>query len=195
MKYSTGFLCVMVLVFGVVGLANATLHDRGAGLIYDDVLDITWVQDANHAGGNMTWSNSTTWAANLVYSGYSDWRIPTSDKNGDGRVVGYHDPYTTEEACRDNEYAYMYRYNLGGSGESLTGNQTSGAVTLYNIQPICWSSSWFNGLAVGFFFTIGHGDANHSTYLRSPWAVRNGDSEAAVPTQSTTWGLIKALYE
>ena len=29
--------------------ANAALYDRGNGLIYDDVLDITWLQDANHA--------------------------------------------------------------------------------------------------------------------------------------------------
>ena len=27
--------------------AQAELHDRGNGLIYDDVLDITWLQDAN----------------------------------------------------------------------------------------------------------------------------------------------------
>ena len=29
--------------------ANAALYDRGNGLIYDDVLDITWLQDANYA--------------------------------------------------------------------------------------------------------------------------------------------------
>ncbi|NNF16437.1 MAG: hypothetical protein HKN70_06795 [Gammaproteobacteria bacterium] len=28
---------------------TAALHDRGNGLIYDDVLDITWLQDANYA--------------------------------------------------------------------------------------------------------------------------------------------------
>ena len=29
--------------------ATAALYDRGNGLIYDDVLDITWLQDANYA--------------------------------------------------------------------------------------------------------------------------------------------------
>ena len=29
--------------------ANAALYDRGNGLIYDDILDITWLQDANYA--------------------------------------------------------------------------------------------------------------------------------------------------
>ena len=32
--------------------ANAGLIDRGSGLIYDDVLDITWLQDANLAASN-----------------------------------------------------------------------------------------------------------------------------------------------
>ena len=29
--------------------SQAALYDRGNGLIYDDVLDITWLQDANYA--------------------------------------------------------------------------------------------------------------------------------------------------
>jgi hypothetical protein len=30
-------------------ITDATLIDRGGGLIYDDVFDITWLQDANFA--------------------------------------------------------------------------------------------------------------------------------------------------
>lgn len=44
---------LMVLAFtaalGFSGAAGAGLIDRGGGLIYDDVLDITWLQDANYA--------------------------------------------------------------------------------------------------------------------------------------------------
>lgn len=43
---------LVLLVFGVS--ANATLIDRGGGLIYDDVLDITWLQDANYAATELT---------------------------------------------------------------------------------------------------------------------------------------------
>jgi len=50
MKQLCAFLCVMLLVFGSVGMAGATLFDRGNGLIYDDVLDVTWLQNANFAG-------------------------------------------------------------------------------------------------------------------------------------------------
>jgi len=33
---------------------NATLWDRGGGLIYDDVLDVTWLQNANYAATELT---------------------------------------------------------------------------------------------------------------------------------------------
>lgn len=36
----------------ISGAVQATLIDRGGGLIYDDVLDITWLQDANLAASN-----------------------------------------------------------------------------------------------------------------------------------------------
>ena len=44
------FKYVLVLLCLSVSLSvNAALYDRGNGLIYDDVLDITWLQDANYA--------------------------------------------------------------------------------------------------------------------------------------------------
>jgi len=54
------------------GSAQASLIDRGDGLIYDNVLNITWLKDANYAktssyasDGRMTWSAANTWATNL----------------------------------------------------------------------------------------------------------------------------------
>jgi hypothetical protein len=44
----------LALLAGVAmsGAAQAALHDRGGGLIYDDVLNITWLADANLAASN-----------------------------------------------------------------------------------------------------------------------------------------------
>ena len=53
-------------------------------MIYDDDLDITWLQDANYAqtsghdaDGRMSWDNAVAWADGLSYEGYNDWRLPT----------------------------------------------------------------------------------------------------------------------
>ncbi|HED39985.1 MAG TPA: hypothetical protein ENJ13_06100 [Chromatiales bacterium] len=48
-KKRLGILCSSVLLLGLASTAQATLFNRGGGMIYDDVLDITWLQDANYA--------------------------------------------------------------------------------------------------------------------------------------------------
>jgi hypothetical protein len=72
------------------GAAQATLHDRGGGLVYDDFLNVSWLQDANFAktsgfdaDGAMGWQQAMDWAAGLNYhdsvrnTTWSDWRLPT----------------------------------------------------------------------------------------------------------------------
>src|SRR5678815_2771735 len=78
-----------VLLMGVMSLAasqsaQAALIDRGNGLIYDTVLNITWMQDVALAqtlgadsDGLFDWSGANAWAQQLVYGGYDDWRLPT----------------------------------------------------------------------------------------------------------------------
>ena len=44
-----GLLCSGLLSLGLVSTAEATLIDRGGGLIYDTVLDVSWLRDANYA--------------------------------------------------------------------------------------------------------------------------------------------------
>ena len=75
---NTFLLRLVACLFVVVSSSShAALYDRGNGLIYDDGLDITWLQDANYAqtsgydsDGTMTWSEASTWAAQLEYGGY-----------------------------------------------------------------------------------------------------------------------------
>ena len=50
--------------------------DASAVFLYDTVLDVTWLRDAN-ANGVMNWTQANTWAANLVVGAYDDWRLPT----------------------------------------------------------------------------------------------------------------------
>jgi hypothetical protein len=119
---------ILALLAGLTlsGAAQATLFDRGSGLIYDDVLDITWLQDANYAktsgydaDGRMNWANANTWAANLSYGGFDDWRLPTMVDTGTpgcsyaytGTDCGYN-VQTVSGSTVYSEMAYMYYVNL-----------------------------------------------------------------------------------
>ena len=96
------FILTLVVIFGISVLAEATLWDRGGGLIYCDTLDITLLQNANFGAGSsyddgdnatdgkMNWDNAQDWADNLVYGGYDDWRLPSaSNQNGSVPNQGY----------------------------------------------------------------------------------------------------------
>jgi hypothetical protein len=146
MTIRTTFIVSTLLATGLIsGAAQAALVDRGGGLIYDDVLDITWLQNANYGAGSsydngvsetdgrMTWNNAMAWADSLVYHDsvrnvdYSDWRLPTMIDTGNfgcdfaqgGTDCGYN-VQTYSDGTTYSEMAYMYYVNLGLKGFSST---------------------------------------------------------------------------
>jgi len=159
------------------------------------------VQDANlcltlnncvngDAFGNMTWDDANTWAANLVYRGFSDWRLPyASVSAGAGPTTTVIDCSTvTELACRDNEMGYMFYHNLGGTlGSNKTGNQTAlGGVTLDDIQNGYWSGTEFDSShAWGFSFGFGTQPPADTGIGLVAWAVRSGDVTGGAPEPAT----------
>lgn len=138
----------LLLAAGLITIlpAQAALHDRGGGLIYDDVLNLTWLADADYAGtsggfgdGRMTLPLALMWADTLVYHDsvrnvdYNDWRLPTVIDTGapgcnwsnSGTDCGYN-VQTVSGGTVYSELAHMYYNNLGFKAEySPTGvNQT-----------------------------------------------------------------------
>jgi len=122
--------------------AQAALHDRGGGLIYDDVLEITWLQNANYGAsssydngysttdGRMTWANAVAWADNLSYYDsvrdvtYSDWRLPTvSPINGSSFQYFSGSDYWS--GTRDEGY------NVSASGTAYAGATGSELAYMY----------------------------------------------------------------
>lgn len=100
----------LLMALGLLSSANAALFSRAVGtMVYDDVLKITWLADWNYAyssgyaaaneggaltisydswrstivsaDGRMGWDAAMAWAANLVFGGYDDWRLPTGDNS------------------------------------------------------------------------------------------------------------------
>ncbi|MFH1218147.1 MAG: hypothetical protein V1706_16760 [Pseudomonadota bacterium] len=129
MKNFLAGLAVAVMVLGFSTHSHATLIDRGAGLIYDTDLNVTWLQDANYAktsgfspDGVFRADQALNWASNLVYHDsvrnvdYDDWRLPSVSPIG----VDWNYEFSTDGSTDwgpnnispQNELSYMYFVNL-----------------------------------------------------------------------------------
>jgi hypothetical protein len=136
MKKSLILLPIAIMIL-LGSTAYATLWDRGGGLIYDDVLDITWLQDANlaatenfgvdlgyYSNGRVTHSTGVDWidamnAAN--YSDYNDWRLPTTTDGPIGTTRTQDGSSPSGWNVTNSEMGYMFYMNLGILGYGYDG--------------------------------------------------------------------------
>jgi hypothetical protein len=108
----TAIVLALTGALGMTSVAQATLLPRPGGMVYDDVLNITWLQDANYANPAhaFAWPGAVHWADTLSYGGYDDWRLASLSVSA-GLPTGatmtpvYCDT-ATELQCRDNELGY-----------------------------------------------------------------------------------------
>jgi hypothetical protein len=114
------------------GAAQAELIDRGGGLLYDDVLNVTWLQDANYAktsgydaDGAMNWTAANTWASGLNISRFAGesltgWRLAANTPVGADWNFGESYDGSTDRGCNitspHSELSYMYYVNLSLRG-------------------------------------------------------------------------------
>jgi hypothetical protein len=195
--------------------AQAALYDRGNGLIYDDVLNITWMQDANYAqtsgyaaanavgygtdnhilaDGRMGWEAANTWADQLSYGGFDDWRLPSA---GNAPASG---PNITT-----GELGHMFYNNLGNTaGSSILGNVSftdatpgGGTESFLNVQS--YGYYWYgeeyasnDEIAWAFYAGIGLQTAYYKRVSNYSWAVRAGDV-STVPVPAAAWLFGTAL--
>ena len=207
MKFTTtAFALLAGLSLSVA--AQAALHDRGGGLIYDDVLDITWLQDANYGrtiGTALSWDGAKSWAANLDYYDsirnvtWSDWRLPrVTPQNGVNFNYTQSNDGTTDIGWNitstSSEMSYMYYVNLGNKkgGFSNTGPFT-------NLDHVYWtetpSSIRLSSKETAFFFQFVNDAQQNVTDTPSglyAWGVRDGDV-AAIPEPETYAMLLTGL--
>lgn len=210
-----------LLLLAVISLsfpAQAALYDRGNGMIYDDVLDITWLQDANYAKTSgysgievMQWPLAEQWAEQLVYGGYDDWRLPSARLRNSPPAC-----YETDGSCDAgsnvtvSELGYMFFVNLGNRATVDANGQfqvdpgltnthfidglSGETVSFLNFQPGYY---WYReevGILnyVWYFNTDGSQDYIGPSFRASAWAVRDGDV-GVVPVPGGGWLLGSAL--
>ena len=181
-------LAASVLLFS--SSAHAELIDRGGGLIYDDVLNVTWLADMNYAktsgydsDGLMNFTNANAWAASLVYGGFSDWRLPSTMVNDTtcGSVPHPIADTSKEYNCTGSEMGKLYYEDLGG--ERYGGVDTIGLFV--NKPDTYWA--WSGTLdpsnasyAWMFGFGYGHQSRANISNLYYAMAVRDGDVAAVL---------------
>ena len=141
-----GFLLMAL----TTGRAQATLFDRGNGLVYDDFDNLSWTQNAAISGLN-DWASQKVFADNLALAGFDDFILAT---------------------LSDLEGLYLQLPGLDGSNK--TGTQGPFA----DIQSTYWSRTEIDSTRAAVFSFLGGdeapGDKNSPRY---GWAVRFGDSQ------------------
>lgn len=149
---------MLTLCLATVTAQAALLSRSGGQAYYDDVLDITWLADANLAASNsfgvthicpdhswcpgvgaMSWNTAQAWigAMNTAnYLGTNDWRLPTVTDTGGSGCSDY--GYTGTDCgwnvdLSTGEMAHMYYSTLGNmpsrnTGGGLTGCGITGSI-------------------------------------------------------------------
>ena len=210
-------LVVAAAMLALTGAAQATLVNRGGGMIYDDTRNITWLADMNYAktsgydsDGQMTWFAATTWASDLVYGGYDNWRLPTlnpsdtscSDNFNPGG--GFPLQYFFFN-CTGGELSGLFVTDLGNkAAESVlnqagdTAEQIANLALFSNVQSdFYWSGTEYapNPAAGAWLFITSDGlqYPSRKDGALSAVAVRPGDVAASVPEPQTLALVLLAL--
>jgi hypothetical protein len=210
----------MLLLLLACGSANAALLSRAGGqAYYDDVLNITWLTNANladtndfgvagiNANGTMNWAKAQEWigAMNTAnYLGTSTWRLPTIIDTGtsgcNGAYTGTDCGYNVDLST--GEMAHMFYSTLGNVAYCTTGGscpQAGYGLTndgpFSNLQPdLYWSGTTYApnpSVAWYFYFNGGSQDNVSKAVAFYAWAVSPGD--ALVPVPGAVWLFGSAL--
>jgi len=202
------------------GTWETTLQPRdldGNGVtdaFYDTDLNITWLRDAN-MGGLQFWAQANTWAADLTFGGYTDWRLPIMiDTNKAGCNFGYsgtdcgYNVITKGPVRNFSELGHLFTVTLAnkaycdtsgtcnepGWGLTNTGNFLNMGNSFY------WTSVEYvpnPDLAWYFYAYSEYQSFGHKNHLLYALAVRDGDvglaSASPVPEPASSALMLAGL--
>lgn len=196
-SHLVGALCAGVFCFVTLSSHAALVSRLGGQAVYDTVLDITWLADANAGAGSafddgvsttdgfMTWASAKAWAANLMVGGVTGWRLPTTTQpdSSCSSQTG-NPPQGLGFNCAGSEMGHLYNELGGIAGGSVLSSGDPDLALFTNIQSGSYWSSTELALAPtnAWFFAFNSGfqnatDKNSSVVFA--WAVHSGDVGAA----------------
>lgn len=167
-KKLSGITAAGLLACAFTTTSQANLIDLGNGLVYDDVLNIRWLQNANLAtmqtfgvsgintDGTMTWDTAVAWIAAMNannYLGYNTWQLPSvSPLNGtnfqyapihDGshdRGYNISETGTLYEGSTAHQLAHLFYNSLGNDALCVPSTATADEGCLSRATPEYYSS-------------------------------------------------------
>lgn len=181
--------------------------DSSAIYLYDTKLGVTWLRDAYanptaNGNGTMTWSEATSWAANLSTSmgTLSNWRLPTmSQLDCNATNCGFN------PAASSSEMASLFFDTLGNKALYTASNvkQTDGGLantgSFRNFKPyLFWLDEKYAPIPSSYAWSFGTFDGYQTAYnkdqLMLAMAVTPGDVLLApVPEPETYMMLLLGL--
>ncbi len=75
-----------------VAWSDPRFTDHGDGVVTDNLTGLMWTKSAQHIKGTMKWSEALAACNDLVWAGYSDWRLPNIKELISLIDYGEHDP-------------------------------------------------------------------------------------------------------
>jgi hypothetical protein len=168
-KRTALYLIGLAITFPVDAALVGRLADENGifQAYYDPAANLTWLADANAAGGGMTWVEANTWAANLDISGVTGWRLPTT-LNPDNSCENPAGSYGW--TCTGSEMGNLFANVLGS-------DLTNGPFINIQTVPSYWSATEYSDI-YAWSFQFGNGRQNNNTtktHDRFAWAVYEGD--------------------
>ncbi|MDA7687090.1 DUF1566 domain-containing protein [Pseudomonadales bacterium] len=162
--------------------------------VYDDVLDITWLANANSAGGQLNWNAAEDFVTNLnstSHLGVTAWRQPTASN-----CVGTNCGNVASDT--DDELGYQFFQNFGATaGSNITSGTNSTNLALFsNVQnDFYWTGFDNESSTLAYYFTTVSGVQSNIQKASefSVWAVTDGMAGTAVPVPAAAWLLGSAL--
>ena len=148
---------------------------------YSTDQDISWLANAD-GNGATDWDTQIAWAAALVVGSATNWRLPTSDVNGDNDIQNCW--LGTNPNCIDNELGYLY-WDIGITPDAPG--------PFNNVQAgSYWSSTEFGGTGGTSAYFTNFNNGNTSVHgkasLDYAWAVHDGMvGDAVIPIPAAIW--------
>lgn len=186
MKYIKYLITVSALVLSTS--TNAALVERLGGLAYYDTeADLTWLADANSAGGMLSLAAANTWAENLIVDGVGGWRLPET-LQPDPSCDFQNADESSGMNCTGSEMGNLFYNALGNNAGALT---NTGPFS--NLFPTdYWSSTKFepipgiDDLAWTFHMGTGRQAWTVDRNVKFVLVMQSGDV-SAVPVPAAVW--------